>query len=169
MKYVLGIITVFALACLLSACPLDGSSKLRADLGPYQYIGLDPQLSFVVQKAEFAPAEDQYSAPTLNYTVNIKQNNKDFPLSKYAVAVVGSIQDSHGAEIDTMRLSGEVENGVLSVSDIDKLYGSKVGKLPASQVSQLKLKIKSYSWGPNVEYQPYVASGVLPRFHGRFD
>jgi len=158
MKYFVSIIAVATLACLLSACPLDGTSKLRADLGPYQYLGLDPQLSFVVQKAEFAPAESQYSAPTLNYTINIKQNNKEFPLPKYAVAIVGSIQDSQGAEIDTMRLSGEVENGVLSVSDIDKLYGSNIGKLPASQVSQLKLKIKSYTWGPNVEHQPYVAS-----------
>jgi hypothetical protein len=156
MKYVWGIAVILVLGLLLSACPMDGSSKLRADLGPYQYLGLDPQLSFVVQKAEFAPAEDKYSAPTLNYTVNIRQNNGEFPLQKYGVAVVGSIQKANGTEVDTMRFSGEVENGVLSVSDIDKLYGSKVGQLPAAEVSLLKLKIKSYNWAPDIEQRPYV-------------
>lgn len=157
MKHFAGIVVVVVLAALLSACPLDNTSKLRDDLGPYQYLGLDPQLSFVVQKSEFSPPEDKYSLTALNYTINIKQNDKSFPLHKYSIIVVGSIQDSNGSEIDTMLISREVENGVLSVSDIAKFYGSKVRKLPAAQISQLKLKMKSYNWRPSVEHKPYTA------------
>lgn len=163
MKQFAGIVTVCMFAALLSACPFNGNdvSKLRHDLGSFQYIGLNPQLSFVVQKADFQPSLAKDSHATLTYTVSIKQNNKSFPLNEYLVMADASIQDAEGHEIDRFLIKGKVVDGVLSTSDVNKFYYSKVNDLPAEQVTLLRLKVKSYQWHPDiVEFEPYDSAAA---------
>lgn len=147
-------VAVLVVAPLLSACPFDGASDLKRTLGPYQYMGLDPQLSFTILKAEFREPDDRFSPATLTYTVNIKQHVADFPLSSYSVFANALVLDANGHKLDSFRINGTIENGVLSVSDVEKLYGP-LSKIERSQFPSLKMQIESYGWVPDVEYKPY--------------
>lgn len=155
MQTVLKAIGVFVAVAALSACPFDDDSELKRNLGPYQYMGLDPQLSFNIGKAEFREPAENYSGATLNYTVNIKQNNAAFPLASYHVIVKAAVVDSNGSKLENFYIDGKLENGVLAVSNIESLYGA-VRKLEASQILTLKMQVEIYYWFPSPELQPYV-------------
>lgn len=155
MQTALKAISVLVAAAALSACPFDGVSELKKNLGPYQYLGVDPQLSFSIQKAEFREPAEKYSVPTLNYTVNIKQNNAAFPLASYRVIVSAAVVDGNGSKLEHFSIQGKLENGVLAVSNIESLYGA-VRKLEASRLPSLKMHIETYNWFPSAELQPYV-------------
>jgi hypothetical protein len=140
---------------LITGCGPGGIDEIRRDLGPFQYLGLDPELSFSVPTAEFTPAENEYASPKLRYTVNIKQNNQKFPLKRYLVFATANIVDSQGNKRGDILLNGAVENGVVSLSDVQTVYGLKVRD--QADLSSLKLQVASYTWSPENKHKPYRA------------
>jgi hypothetical protein len=125
---------------------------MKRNLGPFQYVGLDPELSFSVPTAEFTPAEHEYESPKLRYTVNIKQNNQKFPLKKYLVLATANIVDGQGNKRGHITLNGEVENGVPSLSDVE---GVHLTVKDQAELGSLKLQVDSYTWFPEYEHKPY--------------
>ncbi len=126
---------------------------MKRNLGAFQYVGLDPELSFSLATVEFTPGENEYAGPKLRYTVNIKQNNQQFPVKKYLVLATADIVDSQGNKRGHITLNGTVENGVLSVSDVESVFGLKVRD--QADMSSLKVQISSYTWLPEYEHKPY--------------
>lgn len=145
-----------ALSVLATGCDSPEIEKIRINLGPYQYIGIDPQLSFNISEFETKAPDGAYSATKVKYTINIKQNNPDFPLNKYEVAVRANILDSQGSKRSNIVARGTVENGVLSVSNVEELYGLKAKD--EADLKSLKMQIESYGWSPAVTYKPFQAS-----------
>ena len=137
----------------IAGCGHGEINEMKRDLGPFQFLGLDPELSFDVATVEFTPGENEYASPKLRYTVNIKQNDQKFPLKKYMVLASADIVDSQGNKRGHITLNGTVENGVLSVSDVESVYGLKVRD--QADMSSLKVQISSYSWLPEDEHKPY--------------
>lgn len=150
------LVTLTLVASVLMACNSSDTETIKTNLGPFQYMGVDPQLSFSIPTAEFEAPKTAYDSPTVKFTVNIKQNNKKFPLSKYQVSAPIDVIDSQGTKRTTVLVNGEVENGVVSVSGIDSLYGLKVKD--EAELKSLKLQIKSYSWFPSFKLKPFDAS-----------
>jgi len=142
---------------LTAGCHSGEIEDVKKNLGPYQYIGLDPQLSFNLAGVEFRAPQNEYSSPTVKYTLNIKQNNQKFPLNEYLVFVVANITDSRGTKRAQMTTTGTVENGVLSLSDIETLYSLKTKD--QGDLDSLRLQIESYSWSPEAKLKPFQAGG----------
>jgi len=145
------------LVFFIAGCRSGEIDEMKRDLGPFQYVGLDPELSFSLATVEFTPAENEYASPKLRYTVNIKQNNQKFPLKKYLVLATADIVDSQGNKRGHITLQGTVENGVLSVSDVESVYGLRVRD--QADLSSLKVQIDSYTWLPEIEHKPYRPDG----------
>lgn len=158
MKRKLTIFSVLAFSILLAGCPFSGNvSSLKKTLGPFQYSGMNPKLSFAISKAYFQKPKSEYASPTVNYTINIKQHNDNFPLKEYIAIGVVSVLNDKGKELATFSVRGTVENGVLSVSDVQTIYG-----LPSTtsdnEIQNLSLKIKFYNWYPKWALKPYPAT-----------
>lgn len=165
MKRVFATLVILSSGVLLAGCPLGGNSKelatlksevttLKHSMGDFQYMGMDPKLSFSIQKADFEPPKDAYAPATVNYTINIKQHNVDFPPDEYFVTATLGVVDSSGNELTTIAMGGKVENGVLSLSDVDDLYGLQ-GKTTPKDIGKLHLKVDFYSWLPDDNLKPY--------------
>ncbi len=155
MSFALKIGVICVVCALLLGCPLDRPSELQRTLGPYQYMGLDPQLAFSVQKAEFHEPEESFSPATLTYTVSVKQHAPNFPLTSYRLFADAVVLDSAGSKLDSFRINGIIEHGVLSVSDVEKFYGP-LSKIERSRFPSLKIQVETYGWIPEVQYKPHV-------------
>lgn len=151
--FLLLLVTIF-----VSACNSSETETIKTNLGAFQYMGVDPQLSFSIPTAEFEPPENEYSSVKVKFTVNIKQNNKTFPLSSYKVSAFADVLDNQGTKREKVIIQGEVENGVVSVSGIDEIYGLKVKD--QSELKSLKLQINSYNWFPKFEFKPFEQSST---------
>jgi hypothetical protein len=146
-----------ALALLgLAGCPNDEVRELKKTLGPFQYAGLDPQLSFTVQKHEFEAPKQPYAPPTLNYSITVKQNNSAFPLTKYGFNAKVEITDGTDNAVDEFFLIEQLENGVGAFSKIQDLYGAR--KRVPLQINSLKVRVTKYEWYPIREYAPFKPS-----------
>lgn len=137
----------------LPACNSDETERIKSNLGAFQYLGIDPQLSFSIPTAEFELPENEFSSVKAKFTINIKQNNKTFPLSNYTVTAVANIIDNQGVKRDKVMVQGEIENGVVSLSEISEIYGLKVKD--QSELKSLKLEIDSYHWFPKFTFKPF--------------
>jgi hypothetical protein len=146
---------LMTIVLVMPGCRSGQIEEMKKNLGAYQYIGLDPQLSFSLAGVEFRPPEHEYSSPTVRYTVNIKQNNRAFPLNKYLVLVVANVVDSQRGKRAQITLQGTVENGVVSLSDVETLYGLKTRD--QADLNSCKLQIEYYNWSPEAKYKPYEA------------
>ena len=146
--FLLLLVTIF-----LAACNSSETETIKTNLGAFQYIGVDPQLSFSIPTAEFEPPENEYSSVKVKFTVNIKQNNKTFPLNNYKVYASADVLDNQGTKREKVIIQGDVENGVVSVSGINEIYGLKVKD--QSELKSLKLQINSYNWYPKSEFKPF--------------
>jgi hypothetical protein len=128
-------------------------SEVKTNLGDFQYIGLDPKLSFVNSNIRFDEPEKEYGSPSVKYTTNVKQNNPDFPLDKYNITVIYAVHDQNAVELIVIQDHGIVENGILSLSNYQKLYG-----LDRNNLEGLTLKVKEYYWHPISKREPFIAS-----------
>jgi hypothetical protein len=142
------LVTIF-----ITACNSRETETIKTNLGAFQYMGVDPQLSFSIPTAEFELPENEYSSVKAKFTVNIKQNNKTFPLNIYHVSATADVLDNQGTKREKIIIQGDVENGVVSVSGIDSIYGLKVKD--QSELKSLKLQINSYQWFPKFELKPF--------------
>jgi hypothetical protein len=148
---------VAALSVLaLCGCPSDDINEVKKNLGAFQYIGLDPQLAFTIQKADFEPARNDYAPPTVNYSVVVKQHNSAFPLTQYSFNATAQVMDGSGAEMDDVMIAGKIEGGVAAVSEIRGLYGLR--KKSALDIAKWKLQVKNYNWFPILQRKPFVPS-----------
>lgn len=143
-------------ALLLSACESSEIESIKRNLGDYQYVGVDPKLSFTIPLSEFQFSGAENNNPRLNYRINIKQNNDSFPIATYLVGATVEVIDSQGTKRTNFDVRGEIENGVLSVSGVDALYGLEVKD--QSELRSLKLRIDSYTWSPKYERKPFQAT-----------
>lgn len=124
--------------------------ELKKNLGDIQYMAMDPFVSFSIKDVEFLPANNSYGSPSVKYRLNLKQNNKDFPLSNYTIRIVVSILNETDTEVNTFSVVSNVENGVLSLAEEEILYSFK-----KTNFDGLKLAIKNYSWNPIIDFQEY--------------
>ena len=157
-KYIL---LIFALTTLSGCLPQDEKierlendiKELKQNLGQFQYMAVDPKISFINENIEFKKAESTYGSPSVKFTTHIKQNNSTFPLKIYELYVTYSVIDKDGFEIATFQGNGTIQNGFLSISDVTSLYGLKAG----ISLESLSIKIKEFIWFPKILLQPYDA------------
>ena len=159
------IVLLFLLALSLSGCfvtdekyqdavmeisQLKNSLKeLRENLGNYQYLTNDPKISFSIKDIKFQPPDSTYGSPTVKFKASLKQTNADFPLTNYFIIITFSILDENNNEIEDLRVSSEIENGVLSLAEEITLYGLKQVKFVG-----YKLVAKEYRWSPIYKFTP---------------
>jgi hypothetical protein len=143
------------ISMFMTGCDSSEIEKIRSNLGPFQYMGVDPQLSFNIVKFEAEAPDDAFS-PEIKYTINIKQNNPDFPLNEYEVFVTADIVDRQGSKRDQIVAIGNVENGALSISNVETLYGVNVKD--EAELKSLRMQIESYFWVPKYTHKPFQAS-----------
>ena len=154
------IIYSLVILSMVTACDMNKEvASVKTNLGQFQYMGLDPQLSFSVPTAEFVHQTGDYDSAKVRYTVNMKQNNNSFPLQTYNISVSLIVLDNSNAEKSHFTVNGKIENGVVSVSYIEVLYGFKTKN--SEEAKSLKLKIKSYVWFPIYELKPYEQKEIV--------
>jgi len=122
---------------------------LKASLGEFRYLGLDPGIEVIVTDVEFSPPEGKYSSPTVGFKSSLKQTNADFPLDSYSVNVTFSVLNSQGAEVYDFIVGSKVRNGVLALAETKSLYS-----LRERNYAGYKLVAKDYSWFPVRKLKP---------------
>jgi len=141
--------------CLILSCekmlPETASEikQIKSNLGDYQYMSVDPQLSFDIKKASFKKANTYLGNPEVNYTVTVKQNNLDFPVNEYRFTVYFGVYYNEEEVYDFIDL-GEISDKITSISDVHPMYG-----FTPKSLSGLEVEVKSYSWSPICEFKPY--------------
>ena len=154
----------FTLITILVGCSTPDASRLekeleqmRENLGDFQYQGVDPQLSVSISDVEWTfdkgsiVALDSYY---VNYQIAFKQNNKTFPLSKYSVSCKLSVKSPKGKTVETVFVSGMIENGVLTFRE----EGQRLF-LPEDSTDDFYdyvLEAESYNWYPESDFKVYT-------------
>lgn len=148
------IVLLIGISFIFSGCEYYELKDLPTTLGEYRYIGIDPKISFTINSYEFLLPEDKYNVGkiSVNYSINLKQNNKDFPLNKYKVGVVLDVVDAEGTR------HGEIYFGATIIDEVaayskqnDYIYEFK----NYTKFKSLKLIPRYYEWSPIVQFAPY--------------
>lgn len=154
------IIGLVLIGLLVGGCD---SEKVKDNLGDFQYIGIDPQLSIEIENQEI---EVKYNEELrgvgitdydvkLKYKINITQNNKELPLKNYSVTIVGNLIDEKNNVIDkNIHVYADVTNGVASITNSEDIY-TDFKSLNKKEIESLKFVIDKYTWQPKIEYKPY--------------
>ena len=128
-------------------------SDLKLSLGNIQFMGLDPKLSFSISKTEFIPPSRSWDSVQANITVNVKEHATDFPAANYLVTAELAIRNSRGDKVGEANLSGNMEIGVLSISEEITVYGLKHQDLAGYSVT-----VEEYSWYPETIFKPFTVN-----------
>lgn len=132
-------------------------ASIKTNLGTQQYAGLDPQLSFSFPEAKFSPPVDRFlTTPKLNYSMNVKQNNKSFPLNEYSVNAIAEIFDGAGVKRGDTIIFVTVENGSGSVAKMEDMYAVEFDN--TKSLESYKIKIKNYSWYDSRQLKPFASA-----------
>lgn len=154
------ILFIFILITLTGCLPQDEKIErlenevveLKQNLGRFQYLAVDPKISFNNENVEFKKQGNRYGSPSVKYTTHIKQNNLSFPLETYELSITYSVIDKDEIEVGKFTGKGTVQNGVSSISDVTTLYKLK----SELSLESLSIKVKEYIWYPKLLLQPYV-------------
>jgi hypothetical protein len=116
-------------------------------MGDYQFLAMGPQLSFKISNLKLTGpikvSGKTLPRGTLKFTTTIKQENVNFPYSKYNITIKYRIYGSEGNEIHTFPAGYIMEDGNLSVPVIQQFYDSNFRRFENCTV-----KVIEYYWIP---------------------
>lgn len=85
--------------------------------------------------------------------MNVKQNNKAFPLLKYSVNVEVDILDAADVKRGATIIFVDVDNGVGSVANMEVLYAVKYDN--TQSLENYKTKVTGYRWYESKSLKPF--------------
>lgn len=130
--------------------------ELKANLGDYQYIMVDPKLSFEFVEFEVRQSNSPYLYPELKYSIRVKQHNTDLKVKEIPFWANINIINKDNSVVGETKIAGKVTDGILAMSDIKRLYDLES---PSQEYRSLKAVVVNYGWIPDIKRKPYVLTG----------
>ncbi len=125
-------------------------AELKRTLGEYQYIDVDPQLTFEFRETEFTSKKSAYEDIDVTFNLKVTQHNKDFPVDKYQLILNISVLDENENEVYDFSEVLNVDAEVSTIQQTQKLFNFE-----GIYALGHKLVVEKYNWYPIRDFKAY--------------